>query len=209
MATHNRWRLLVVLAALLVVAAASVFAPVFAPARDALARTVHGEPEIVFSNARLIPQGDRLMLDAHADIELPNAVRLGLDSGVPLEFVVELTLSQSRSPWPDKRMSTERWRYRLNYYELTRHYRINAIDGGGSRNYRSLSRALEGLGAVSAELDMPIATGYVATVGMRLDSTRLPLPLQPVLGGLWRGSWVVRGEPHSWSFDIALSDDQA
>ncbi len=164
---------------------------------------------IVFSEARLIPEGDQLLLDAQADVVLPDAVREGLDSGVPLEFVVELTLAEPRTPWPDRRLMTEQWRYRLIYYELTRHYRINAIDGGESRNYRSLSQALDGLGSVQAELDPPDQLGRVATVSMRLDSNQLPLPLRPVLGGLWPSSWALSSEAYSWTFDIGSESGRA
>lgn len=160
------------------------------------------DPDILFTAARLIPSGERYLLDAQAEIQLPDAVRQGLDSGVPLYFVVELVLAESRSPWPDRRVATHRWHYRLNYYELTRHYRINAIDGGGnSRNYRSLTQALGGLGNVRAEFDVPGSLGEVAIVNMQLDSSRLPLPLRPVLGG-WGSSWAIRGEAYRWSFDI-------
>lgn len=162
--------------------------------------------DIVFSEARLVPEGDQLYLQARADIELPEVVRLGLDSGVPLEFVVELTLAEPRTLWPDKRIAQQRWRYRLIYYELTRHYRINAMDGMGSRNYRSLMRALDGLGSVRAVLDdLEYLRGRVATLSMRLDDSRLPLPLRPVLGGLIGSSWAVKGPAYRWTYDIDSS----
>lgn len=173
-----------------------------------LGRPGNENPAIVFSAARLIPSGDQLVLDAQADIALPDAVRLGLDSGVPLYFVVELILAEPRSPWPDRAVTTKRWQYRLNYYELTRHYRINAITGGGSRNYRSLSQALSGLGDVQAAFDTPERLGEVAIVNMRLDSTRLPLPLRPVFGGLWRSHWALKGQAYRWSFDIDQSESR-
>ena len=197
-------RLLIALFAFVVIIAVCLLTPL----REHLTNVFLKEPDIVFSEARLVPLGSQLRLDARADIELPEAVRMGLDSGVPLEFVVKLTLAESRSPWPDKPIVTERWRYRLIYYELTRHYRINAIDGGESRNYRSLSRALDGLGAVRAALERPDAQGHIATLDMRLDGTRLPLPLRPVLGGLWRDSWIIRGAPYRWTFGAAKSGER-
>ena len=197
-------RMLITLFALVVIIAVCLLTPL----RDRLANVFLKEPDIVFSEARLVPLGGQLRLDARADIDLPAAVRLGLDSGVPLEFVVKLTIARSRPPWPDKPIVTQRWRYRLNYYELTRHYRINAIDGGESRNYRSLARALDGLGAVSTELSRPGVQGQVATLDMRLDGTRLPLPLRPVLGGLWRDSWIIRGAPYRWTFGVVNSGER-
>ena len=199
------FRLFVALGAALVVVALCLLTPI----HERIASLLLKEPDIVFSEARLLRSGNQLRLDARADIALPEAVRLGLDSGVPLEFVVKLTLASPRSPWPDKQLVTERWRYRLIYYELTRHYRINAVDGGKSRNYRSLSRALDGLGEVRAALQAPQTAGHVATVDMHLDGTRLPLPLRPVLGGLWRDNWVIRGAPYRWTIDSAAAGERA
>ncbi len=169
-------------------------------------------PDIIFNDARLVTEGERLYLDAQADIVLPQEVQRGLDSGVPLEFVVKLTLSEPRSLWLDKRVLTERWRYRLNYYELTRHYRINALDGTGSRNYRSLRRALDGLGSLRTPVSSPSTDNTIATLRIQLDSTRLPLPLRPILGNLFGsrfgGNWAVRGEPYRWAIELAESSSQ-
>lgn len=195
-----------VMLSLLLLGAATTTLAVFAPSGLLSGGGSSEAPEIVFNQARLVSEGEQLYLDAQADIVLPEEVQRGLDSGVPLEFVVELTLAEPRAVWPDKLLATERWRYRLIYYELTRHYRINALDGTGSRNYRSLMRALDGLGSVRAALASLNPAGHIATLQMQLDGSRLPLPLRPVLGNLFGGriggSWTVRGEPYRWAFDI-------
>ena len=108
--------------------------------------------------AALRPVADVWRLDARAGIELPAAIRAGLDSGVPLEFVLEVTLREPRRLAPDRVLLDVDRRYGLVYYELTRHYRVRSLDDGTGRNYRSLGTALEGLGTLD---DVPL--GAVGT----------------------------------------------
>ena len=162
-----------------------------------------GAADIAFERARLARLPDRLALDARAEIQLPTAVRAGLDSGVPLEFVVALEVREPRRWWWDPRRASARWRYRLEYYELTRHYRLGSEDAGTGGNYRSLLRALEALGTLRgltvAEADpegvlVELRPGDAATLEMRLDTGALPPPLRPLASSSWR----VRSEPLAW-----------
>lgn len=153
--------------------------------------------DIVFERASLSGADGDWRLDARADVQLPIAVRRGLDSGVPLDFEVSLELRTARRFWFDHREPAGRWRYRLAFYDLTRHYRL-ADSAGQARNYRSLLSALEGLGELRA---LPLPDGVAvsrpgarAVLRMRLDTATLPLPLQPLV----RTSWRVRGEPFVW-----------
>ena len=159
--------------------------------------------DIRFERARFARLPGALELDARADVQLPDAVRAGLDSGVPLEFVVTLDVREPHRLWPDSRRVRGRWHYRLEYYELTRHYRLGASDAGTSRNYRSLLRALEALGTLrgltvaGAGTGTPyveVEPGDVASLDMRLDTGALPLPLRPLVSSSWR----VRSAPLAW-----------
>lgn len=146
-------------------------------------------------------------LDARVDIELPRAIRTGLDSGVPLEFVMSLELAESRRFRPDPRLLDVERRYGLVYYELTRHYRVRSLDDGTGRNYRSLGTALDGLGSFDGvalngletsapggpgERDAGDAPPLVARFSLRLDGRALPLPLQSPFGSAWRLSSTPR-----------------
>lgn len=177
------------------------------------------EPDIRFERATLVSLPGRLDLDARADIELPDTVRAGLDSGVPLDFVVTLDVSEPRRWWFDAHRLDARWHFRLEYYELTRHYRLADLDTGKSRNYRSLLRALDSLGTLrgldvgagSTDPDVaraareggappPVpAPGAEARLSMRLDIGALPLPLQPLTSSSWR----VRDRAIAWRIEGA------
>lgn len=163
-------------------------------------RPAEGRIDIAFERAHLVRLPDRFALEARAEVELPDPVRAGLDSGVPLEFVVALKVREPRRFWPDRRRVSARWRYRLEYYELTGHYRLGSPDTGESRNYRSLLAALEALGTLRGLTVGPVAAlgdvsgGDLATLSMRLDTGALPLPLRPLLSSSWR----VGSEPLAW-----------
>ena len=181
------------LAALLGAAAVALLARATGP---------HDAFDIAFERARLARLADRLVLDARAEVRLPDPVRAGLDSGVALEFVVALEVREPLRWWPDAHRASARWRYRLEYYELTRHYRLGSPDTDRGGNYRSLSRALEALGTLRG-LTLPsgdgggdaVGPGDRATLAMRLDVGALPLPLRPLVSSSWR----VRSAPLAWS----------
>lgn len=172
---------------------------------------------IVLEDARLRWEARQLLMSADAEIELPEPIRAGLGSGVPLDFILTLTFRQPRAYWFDHTLARYEHRFRLTYYELTRHYRVLSVDTGTSRNFRSLSAALEGLGTFrnlpavtltpsgaaasddgffepdAARSSVPI----VAALELRLDSKALPLPLQPLIAS----SWHLSSEEYQWLYE--------
>lgn len=150
--------------------------------------------DIVLSEVVLRQDAGQLLLDARADFQLPSTVRSGLDNGVPLNFVMTLRLFQQRRFWFDKTLAQHQQRYSINYYELTRHYRVQSLNTDTSRNYRSLSSALDGLGQINALLvtldnalgDTLDSASLLASLNFRLDTRKLPLPLQPLMASSWR-----------------------
>jgi len=140
-----------------------------------------------------------------------NGIEAGLDSGVPLIFVLTLRLFEPVDYWFDRQLKTIERRFSLTYYELTRHYRVQTLESDASQNYRSLSAALRGLGKVdrlpmlvesaddsSSRSDLSFEFdqgGVVAGLEMKLDSRSLPLPLQsPVIS-----SWRLSSKEVQWS----------
>ena len=150
--------------------------------------------DIVLSQVALRRDAGQLFLDARADFELPSTVRSGLDNGVQLNFIMTLRFVQPRRFWFDRTLAQHQQRYSINYYELTRHYRVRSLNTDVSRNYRSLSSALDGLGQINAlPLTLDNALGdtvdsnsLLAALDFRLDTRALPLPLQPLMASSWR-----------------------
>ncbi|MFK7995684.1 MAG: DUF4390 domain-containing protein [Granulosicoccus sp.] len=163
---------------------------------------VDGQGNIQLSDIKVSREANELVLRANARVRLPSTIQAGLDSGVPLTFVLGLRVFEPM-PWlPDRTVIEHERHYKLTYYELTRHYRVLAVESNISRNFRSLSSALSGLGElglISFTLDEQQVqqieqTGLVGSLSMRLSKSALPLPLQPII----RSSWTLVSEEYRW-----------
>jgi len=188
------------------------------------------DADIVIERATLRDGPHGQVLDVRAEVQLPIAVRRGLDSGVPLDFLVELSVMRPRTWLPDRRVGGDRWSYRLVYYELTRHYRLGTRDGTAARNYRSLLDALEGLGdlrglpvtdpgtgsgtdigtGAGGDVRPALANGGTAAAagrargnGLRATLTmRLDARALPLpLQPLIGTSWRLRAAPYTWRIE--------
>lgn len=141
-------------------------------------------------------------LSADAEIALSREIRQGLDSGVPLQFIVDFRIKQPRALWRDKTLLAVEHRYSLIYYELTRHYRLQSVTNKQSRNYRSLLAALDDMGNISGvEIQRPPgitdSDGLFGHISVRLDGKALPLPLQPLFSSTWR----LASEDFTWALN--------
>jgi len=157
--------------------------------------------EITINSASIAFDGLVASLDIDADIALPREIRAGLNSGVPLEFIVQMRFSKPRGWLPAATLAKFERRYSLIYYELTRHYRVRALDTDISRNFRSLFPALEELGdlrdvmlTLTPEQSRKLEEAQHASVQIKLNSAALPLPLQPVFTSTWR----LSSKDYSW-----------
>jgi len=168
-----------------------------------------GEGTIAVREATLRRQEASWLLDLRADIELSPEIRAGLDSGVPLEFVLELELNEPRRLLPDAVRLEAARRYELTYYELTQHYRVRSVDDGGGRNYRSLPAALDGLGTLRGVelggLAPPLPLALDAELVLHLDQRSLPLPLQSLVGAAWR----LDSGRHAWRWTTSAEEEAA
>ena len=156
---------------------------------------------ITVSEAQLLHEDNRITASVFAEIELNNTVERGLQSGVPLFFNADLKLVRPRILWWDSTLAESRRRYSLVYYELTRHYRISAVDSEAARNFRSLLAALEYLGNVRnlwLEHHSPLDSSvqYKVVFDFHLDADALPLALRPQ--ALVSSDWRVVSEEFVW-----------
>lgn len=195
----KRWVLAIVMLPLLAIALFSAFKIFF---EKDLQEGTRKDGLIRLSDVGLIQDRGRYFLDANAQIELPATIKAGLDSGVPLVFVLTLKLLEPSRYGFDKQLDSIEHRFSLTYYELTRHYRVRRLSTNTHRNYRSLSSALRGLGTIenlplmvnetlallgdSDTASIAEIEAIVAVLDFRLDSRSLPLPLQPVITSRWR-----------------------
>lgn len=118
-----------------------------------------------------------------ADFYLPitNRIKDVLDIGVPLYFIVEFELTGSRWWWADRKIAAQTQNYRLSYHPITRRYRLTR--SGYSQEFVAVDDALASLSRIRGWTLMEQTTleqgeTYDAALRMRLDSSRLPGPLQ-------------------------------
>lgn len=196
---YKRWALAIFIVPMLALA---VFLVLKKFQAGGLSPNGRNEGLILLSDVSLIQDRGRYFLDAKVDIDLPMTIRAGLDSGVPLIFVLTMQFLEPSKYWFDKQLETIEYRFSLTYYELTRHYRVRRLATNTHHNYRSLSAALRGLGSIeglplmlnstsltlsdSETLSASDSGAIMAVLDFRLDSRSLPLPLQPVITSSWR-----------------------
>jgi hypothetical protein len=125
--------------------------------------------------------GGELQLSADIYLPISEPVREALGLGVPLYFVLEFELTEPRWYWRDKRVVRESQRYRLSYHPVTRRFRVTRF--GFPQEYLGLEQALASLSRVRGWSVLPVdrlepGQTYEAAVRMRLDTERLPGPLQ-------------------------------
>lgn len=199
-ATQSLWY-----AALFVLCVTSVL-----PVSSLWAQTSTSQGHIEIQTASLRESANGWQLLAIADIQLSPEMRQGLNSGVPLQFIVDFRIKRARSYWLDDTVVELQHRYSLIYYELTRHYRLQSLSTGESGNYRSLISALDDLGRLQGiDVPLPDASGRESPGGLnggsplygqlslRLDDKALPLPLQP----LFSSTWKLASEDFAWSLN--------
>ena len=157
-----------------------------------------------FENAGTYVDNGVYYLDAFASIDIGEEPERALANGVELHFLVELAVLRTRRWWLDAPVLERRLRYKLYFYDLTGHYRIDDLQSGESANYRSLSAALLHLGRINRyaliEVDkLKKWRKYRASISVSLDSTLLPAPLaaQAVVSR----EWNLQSEVFQWSLN--------
>ena len=113
-------------------------------------------------------------------------------------------VQRKRRWWIDSPVLERRLRYKLYFYELTRHYRVDDLQTGESVNYRDLSAALRFLGQINryALIEGDRLNGsarYTASIAVSLDNTRLPGPL--AARAMVSSEWDIQSEEFKWSLN--------
>ena len=114
---------------------------------------------------------------------------------------MNIAVIKQRNFWPDATVSAISRRYRLFYFDLTRHYRVTELSTGKSYSFLTLEEAIDQLGTVR---DLPIIeidrvkrpSRYRVNIEMSLDISELPAPLQ--LQAYTTRRWLLRSEETEW-----------
>ncbi len=164
----------------------------------------HASSSMRFENASTYLDDGIYYLDAFARLELGEEPEKALMNGVELHFLVEVVVARHRRWWVDTPIIERRLRYKLYFYELTRHYRIVNLQTGESKNYRGLVAALRFLGQINrfALIEasrIKASKRYTARIDVSLDTTRLPGPL--AAQAIISDDWNLQSEEFQWSLN--------
>ena len=148
--------------------------------------TAHAEGNnMQLMQAVLEPQGKDLYLSLSWEYDLPETLIDSLRRGIALYFVCEVRLQQKRWYWTDKDLAYQELVQRISFSPLTRQYRFSR--GGLSQTHDKLEQILpitrHLIGWRIADSSVLDSSSLELEVRMRLDLSRLPKPLQVVVGG--------------------------
>ncbi len=150
---------------------------------------------------------DGVYLSAIVQFELPPVVEDALLKGIPLFFVVEADVFQSRWYWTDRRVASATRTIRLAFQPLTRRWRVNIVSGlinnsAGLRatlnqNYDTLPEALSAVQRLSRwriadNADIELDVLHKLEFSFRLDVSQLPRPFQIGIAG--QRDWTIAAQ---------------
>ncbi len=141
-------------------------------------------------------------LDAEFELPLAVAPTLALQSGVPLQFNLQMEIVRQRNWWIDETIAALQQRYRLEYHGLSRRYLLSNLNTGVKRSFFSLNSALSQISTLHAFpfLDAVLLSQpghYRGRIKVQLDHSTLPLPL--LSQAYFSSSWQLDSEWYSWS----------
>jgi len=173
--------------------------PIQAPGPAGGGSPVGNNGTSAISNGTPVPQLRReessWELSADLDLQLSASLESALQRGLPLYFTLRFVVTRPRWYWLDAELVDIQRDYRVSYHALTRQYRVSV--GALALSYPNLAEAMR---AVASVRGWPVAEAarlrpgerYRARLDLRLDSSRLPKPLQINLIG-----------PGDWSSEVS------
>jgi hypothetical protein len=141
-------------------------------------------------------------LDAKLDLELPEAARKAVESGLTLRLTYEVTVNRVRRYMPDAGVAALEQRYEVSYHALSQRYLVKNLNTGEQQDFGLLQSALDrvselrGLPVLDTALvsDGPVYEGRIrAVLGMNTAPD--------VFGWLlfWTDDWSAESEWKTWT----------
>lgn len=137
--------------------------------------------EITSASLTLAVREPQWLLSADFYVPVSERLKEVMELGIPVHFVVDFELTRDRWYWRDKTVVSLSRHYRVSYHPITRRYRLKF--SGLIREFFSLSQAISAMTQIRGWAVVPgklLEPGrqYRWALRMRLDSRRLPGPLQ-------------------------------
>jgi len=165
----------------------------FAPVAGAASEGIH------IKSAELKLVDEVYQLNAQLTITLGPTLEEAVKKGLALNFITEFEFQRRRWYWFNEEIAKVTRNTRLAYNPLLRQYLL--AEGSQQLSFDTLADALASLGEISAwpVLDRRLLYkrySYVASLGMRMDVSQLPKPLQ--INAISSRKWDLESAPFEW-----------
>ncbi len=157
--------------------------------------------DIAIRHAELVLRDEGYVLDADFDLTLNPTLEEALHKGVSLYFSLEFELVRPRSFWFGETVAQRQESIRLLYNPLTRQYQLSyGLIRKSFDNLEDMRYALAHLRdwKVAERGAVKRGVAYRAGVFLKLDTSRLPKPLQ--LNAITSREWNLESEWHYWTW---------
>lgn len=155
---------------------------------------------LTVKSAELRMAEDAWVMDADIEVNINPVLDEALTKGVTLYFVAEFELVRPRSYWFGETLASRQQQIRLRYNALTRQYQLTT--GIIHKNLDTLDEVRQALGQIrdwkaADRAVLKKGQTYRAGLSMRLDTSRLPKPLQ--LSTMGSRDWNLDSGWHYWT----------
>jgi hypothetical protein len=141
-------------------------------------------------------------LNVRLDMPISEAVRRGLNEGVPLTLEVDLDVERVRQLVPNSRVAELTQRYDLQYNAVSARYILRNENSGQQQSLPTIDAALEQLSEVRSlpVLDKALLQAdrrYEASVRAKIDYGRVPFTLRMLM--FWVNEWHRESDWYTWT----------
>jgi len=174
---------------------ACLFALLFAP-------SLHAADGASVKYAEIRATHEGYELDAQFVLNPNRTLEDALQKGIALHFVAEAEITSPRNWWLDENIGEATRHMRIYHNLLLRRYVVDA--GYVTKTAAALDEALAILGHLESwqvleRGALKPGQRYEARVRLRLDTSKLPKPLQ--IGVVSGGKWELESPWYDWTFD--------
>jgi hypothetical protein len=140
-------------------------------------------------------------LNVRIDLPVGDAVRQGLEEGVPLGLEVDLAINRVRQFLPNASVAELTQRYHLQYNTVSARYILHNDNSGEQESLPTVDAALERLSQVRGlpALDQSLLSAgrrYEANVRAKLDYGAVPLTVRVLM--FWVNEWHRESDWYTW-----------
>jgi len=141
-------------------------------------------------------------LNARIDLPVSDAVRHGLDEGVPLTLELDLDIERVRQLLPNSRVAELTQRYHLQFNAVSARYVLRNENSGQQESLGTVDAAVEQLAEVRnlPVLDKSLITPdrrYEANVRAKIDYGTVPFSLRMLM--FWVNEWHRESDWYTWT----------